>query len=115
MNVPAFRLFVQSNPQDVRNAVLHYQDAPYPGGLTFLMEINEPDILIPIVKKFDYGKRPKLARSEACWVFMLLDSVLGLKRLRGDPKFWLNNITGMEVTKDAVSIQGICSPHVSPQ
>ena len=57
-----FQAFVNDKPADISLFMFHYQDNPFPGGLSYCIHVRDPETVADLHQKYPVGMYDQLSR-----------------------------------------------------
>jgi hypothetical protein len=108
-----FVLKVGGQSADVRALMCHFQQDPHPGGLSYQLTIIDRDLVAEAKRQFGLGTHRQIDSRKQSTFLSYLFPMIGLKCGRIQLRFWANTIDEVELSEDAFTLKGACSPHVS--
>jgi hypothetical protein len=95
--------------------MFHFQEDPYPGGLSYKIVILEPELVQELREYFQSRSAENLGWSDTGHVFRAINLAVSAKypyeKQANRIRFWANTIESITFGEGRVVISGICSPH----
>jgi hypothetical protein len=112
----AIEVLVEGRPVDIASIFFHFQQDPYPGGLTYSLRAKDPNVsaFIEPLEQENLGKdQRRMMLSLGALRTSLGFTPDGLARLRSAPLlYWANTVDEFFLNGDEVFVRGVASPHV---
>lgn len=108
-----FQLTVDDQAADVRSLMCHFQQDPYPGGLTYQLIVRDKDAISAARNEFGLGTHEHPDQLKQLSFLSYLFAIIGMKCGRAELRFWANTVDNLELSQNLLVLKGACSSHVS--
>jgi hypothetical protein len=108
-------LFINGQAADFTKAQFEAQDTPYPGGLSYEVRGEDPELVEFLAKEFFKGEVGPLDTEQASSLFMGLQMARMQAAMDGRPQpdssvYFLNTVEKLILDGPRLTIRGVASP-----